>query len=97
MPSFSREVIIYHAIYHVRGSLSNRTTLAQEITGTGFPTSRSGIAHLERARPNSYNAELLAAAAYVLRIPPDEVAQGIAQDFRVLYRTLTRQFAARRV
>lgn len=59
--------------------------LAEELTNAGLPSTRSRVAHLELAAPNRNHCELLAAAAYVLGIPADEMIQALAQDFREVY------------
>ena len=67
--------------------------LAEELTLREYPATRSQIARLENRPPNDYDAELLAAAALVLRVPYESVQQAIVNDYRTAYERIAEGLA----
>lgn len=60
--------------------------LAEELTFRGYAATRSQIARLENAAPGQHNIELLAAAACVLSVMPEELHGAIIDDCKTVYR-----------
>jgi hypothetical protein len=58
--------------------------LAEKPTLRGYPATRSQIARLESSLACTYNAELLAAATRVLRIPDESVPRAMLDDYRTI-------------